>query len=136
MTYRRDREPPDGRVPPEPRDGSEHLVEGTLKFRSFADAERTILYLEGLRREYAGKGDRAGVSRCRAAGLRIRRRAEMISRNARVRPCVRAHKAEIACWFQIWLETPELAEAWLSMRKQTPEYLQLEEAERDGTTRN
>jgi hypothetical protein len=38
-----------------------------------------------------------------------------------VKPIKRKEKAEIARWFEIWLETPELFVDWLALRKKTEE---------------
>jgi hypothetical protein len=46
----------------------------------------------------------------------------MISRNHKVEPQKRAEKEEIAGWFRIWLETPDVFFDWLDVRKQSPEF--------------
>jgi hypothetical protein len=58
-----------------------------------------------------------------------RQRAELIGRNARVNPQKRLQKKEIAQWFRIWLETPEIFKDWLLMRKSTEEFKKLLESE-------
>jgi hypothetical protein len=39
-----------------------------------------------------------------------------------VGPDKRAEKAEIATWFRIWLETPDLFFDWLELRKASEEF--------------
>jgi hypothetical protein len=51
-----------------------------------------------------------------------KRRAEMIARNPKVEKPKREEKLEIANWFKIWLETPDVFFDWLDVRKQSPEY--------------
>jgi hypothetical protein len=46
----------------------------------------------------------------------------MIARNHKVEPQKRAEKEEIANWFRIWLETPDVFFDWLDVRKQSPEF--------------
>jgi hypothetical protein len=46
----------------------------------------------------------------------------MIARNPKVEPPKRAEKEEIANWFRIWLETPDVFFDWLDVRKQSPEF--------------
>jgi hypothetical protein len=69
---------------------------------------------------------------CRRVGALGRRRAELISRNRRVDPRKRLQKREAAVWFRVWLETPELFEDWVSLRKRTEDYLKLQELERSS----
>ena len=117
--------PGDGSSPPAASD-----LRKKLKFRSLAEAENTLRLLHSLRKACLENGDAAGLAECREAGRLIRRRAEMISRNGRVRPAARAIKAEIAGWFGIWLETPEIALDWLEMRLSAPDYQVLARTER------
>ncbi len=103
--------------------------QGILAFATLAAAEETIRKLEKLRQEYLAAGDEKGVMFCRQTALLGRRRAELIARSARVRVEKRQVKLEIAHWFQIWLETPELFEGWLKMRKNTSEFQRLQQLE-------
>jgi hypothetical protein len=104
-------------------------LQGILAFASFSDAETTLRRLEKLRQEYSSTGDKKGVEHCRGIALQGRRRAELISRNKKVRLQKRLHKREIAAWFRVWLETPELFEDWLALRKGTTEYQRLQQSE-------
>lgn len=97
-------------------------LHGVLAFASFSGAENTLRTLEKLRQEYAAAGDKKGVECCRRVALQGRRRAELISRNRKVRPEKRRQKLEIASWFKTWLETPDLFESWLELRKNTCEF--------------
>ncbi len=105
-------------------------LDGILVFRTFAEAEISIVRLEQVRLRYAASGDLKGVDWCRRIGLTGRKRAELISRKESVRTSKRLQKAEIAGWFQIWLETPEIFSDWLALRKQTDSFRQLRNAER------
>jgi len=105
------------------------LFTGILSFSSMSEAEETIRHLESLRRKYRAAGDRKGEGYCRKIGLLGRRRAELISRNKRVRAQKRRQKQEIATPFGIWLETPEIFENWLILRKKTEEFQELLKAE-------
>lgn len=100
----------------------DRIFEGILSFKRFSDAENTIRRIEGLRRRYLAAGDDKGLEYCRHVALAGRKRAELISRNPRISAAKRLHKKEIAVWFQIWLETPEMFESWLALRKKTEEY--------------
>jgi hypothetical protein len=106
-------------APDPPYDESFH---GLPVFKTLREAEQTLLRLEALRREFAARGDRRGLTYCRKVGLIARRRAEGIAANYRVERHKRAVKREIGRWFAIWLETPDLFERWLELRKRTAEY--------------
>ena len=62
---------------------------------------------------------------CRRIAALGRRRAELISRNRRVRREKRLQKQEIASWFKVWLETPGIFADWLALRKNTEEFQNL-----------
>lgn len=100
-----------------------------LSFSSLEEAEQTITRLEILRRNYMQLGDKKGIGYCRQIARLGRHRAELISRNRRVNPWKRNQKQEIAVWFQIWLETPEIFADWLAMRKGTDAFKELLKSE-------
>lgn len=108
------------------------LLDDILAFRTLADAEATLTRLEQLRQLFASTDDKTGEEYCRQVGLAGRRRSEGISRNPKVGSGLRAQKREIASWFRVWLETPELFSSWLELRKRTGEYREIEGGEREG----
>lgn len=106
-----------------------------LKFSDFAQAVASIKRLDNLRREFARREDKEGLRRVRDTVLKGKQRAEMIARNAKVDKSKRAEKAEIAEWFRVWLQSPELFIDWLDLRQRTSEFKQLfgdESATQDG----
>ena len=105
------------------------LLVGILSFKTLAEAESTLEHLEDLRQRYRAECDTKGVEYCRQVGVLGRQRAELIARNRRVTASKRLAKQEIALWFRIWLETPELFTDWLSLRKRTLEFQRLRELE-------
>ena len=100
-------------------------LQGVLAFSDFDETEKTIRSLEKLYRKYLKASDKKGVECCRRVALLGRERAEQISRNKRVSFQKRLEKREIAEWFRIWLEIPDLFNEWVSMRKQTEEFRKL-----------
>jgi len=110
----------------------ESALKGILSFRSFADAEQTLLRLEELRQKYLADGDDKGHEYCRRIALLGRRRAELVGGNRKVAAVKRKRKMEIAMWFQIWLETPDLFHEWLELRKRSPSFMELLESEDRG----
>ena len=101
------------------------VLTGILTFSTFAEAEETLRKLGILCKQYQSAGDKKGVEYCRRIAMLGRRRAEIISRNKRVRLQKRLQKKEIADWFRIWLETPGLFKDWLSLRMRTEEFKKL-----------
>lgn len=101
------------------------VLDGVLSFKTFEDAERTLLRLEELRQNYIAQGDDKGCECCRRVALAGRRRAEGISRDPRVKDSKRRQKKEISFWFQVWLETPAVFFDWLAIRKRTSSFLRL-----------
>ncbi len=103
------------------------ILGGILAFRTLVETEDTIRRLEKLRQCFLASSDKKGVEYCRQVGALGRRRAELIARNRRVAAEKRSQKQEAALWFRIWLETPDLFEDWLSLRRKTGEFLKLQE---------
>ena len=93
-----------------------------IKFGNFAEAETTLKNLENLRQKFVRENDREGLRRLKAKTVQAKERAQMISKNARVAPEKREEKAEIAEWFKIWLETPQIFASWLALRKRSPDF--------------
>jgi hypothetical protein len=109
-----------------PYDG---IFKGLLSFKSFADAEATIGKLDALRKRFLIENDNAGLECTRAMALLGRMRAEAVGRNTKVSAGNRQRKIELAQWFQVWLETPDLFPTWLAMRKETLEFKRLSSEE-------
>ena len=97
-------------------------LKGVLQFHDLESAEAAIRMLDALRREYQQASDRAGVELVRSLALKGKQRAESLGASARVRPEKRREKQEIASWFRVWLETPDLFFDWLGLRKQSEEF--------------
>ncbi|HEX8395934.1 MAG TPA: hypothetical protein VF644_00690 [Pyrinomonadaceae bacterium] len=93
-----------------------------IKFGNFAEAETTLKNLENLRQKFVRENDREGLRRLKSKTVQAKERAQMISKNARVAPEKREEKAEIAEWFKIWLETPQIFASWLALRKRAPDF--------------
>jgi hypothetical protein len=106
----------------EAEDQYEEEFEDLLHFKTLEDAEVSIMRLDELMRKFQAHGETAAAERVLNVGRLGKRRAEMISRNHKVEPQKRAEKTEIANWFRIWLETPDVFFDWLDVRKQSPEF--------------
>ena len=96
-----------------------------LQFHDFASAEDSLRKLDEVYREYSKAPDRTGVRLVRSLLQKGKLRASSLAANPRVGPVKRAEKAEIATWFRIWLETPDLFFDWLELRKASEEFRRL-----------
>jgi hypothetical protein len=86
-----------------------------LRFDTLAGAEIAIARLEALRLTQPDES--------RRAARRAAEDAEWTARNTRTRDVVRREYAEIAQWFRIWLETPEIFAGWLAIRRRSAEFV-------------
>jgi hypothetical protein len=100
----------------------EEEFEDLLHFKTLEDAEVSIMRLDELMRKFQAHGEHSAVERVLNVARLGKRRAEMIARNPKVEAPKRAEKVEIANWFRIWLETPDIFFDWLDVRKQSSEF--------------
>jgi hypothetical protein len=100
----------------------EEEFEDLLHFKTLEDAEVSIMRLDELMRKFRTHDEHAAVERVFSIARLGKRRAEMIARNPKVEAQKRAEKMEIANWFRIWLETPDVFFDWLDVRKQSPDF--------------
>jgi hypothetical protein len=103
-------------------DPYEAMFRNVLKFSTFAQAAASIKNLENLRREFARKKDQEGLRRVHETALKGKQRAQMIARNRNVDEKKREEKAEIAEWFTVWLQQPEVFNDWLELRQRSKEF--------------
>jgi hypothetical protein len=100
-------------------------LKGVLEFRDLASAEQSLLRLDAIFREYQSAGDQAGMKWVCTLAKKGKLRAEGLARSGRVQARKRQEKQEIARWFQVWLETPDLFADWLALRKSSDEFRNL-----------
>jgi hypothetical protein len=103
-------------------DPYEAMFRNVLKFSDFAQAAASIKRLDNLRRQFERKKDQAGLRRVRETMLKGKRRAEMIASNPKVDAAKRAEKTEIAQWFTVWLQSPEIFDDWLALRQRSKDF--------------
>ncbi|MDQ3179349.1 MAG: hypothetical protein M3Q33_02395 [Acidobacteriota bacterium] len=98
------------------------MFRNILKFSDFKQTLVSIRRLENLRRKFIRENDREGLRQMRETALKGKRRAQMIAGNEKVAEKKRAEKQEIAEWFTIWLQTPEIFENWITLRQNSPDF--------------
>jgi hypothetical protein len=97
-------------------------LKGALQFRDLNSAEASLRRFDDAYQTYARGSDRVGISLVRSLLLKGKQRALKIAANPRVDPFKRKEKQEIAHWFTIWLQTPDLFFSWLELRKRSEEF--------------
>lgn len=98
------------------QDPYEAAFRNVLKFSTFEQAAASIRRLDNLRKQFRRRNDREGLRRVQETVLKGRQRAQMIARNQSVNERKRQEKTEIAEWFTVWLNQPEIFEDWLALR--------------------
>ena len=98
------------------QDPYEAAFRNVLKFSTFEEAAASIRRLDNLRKQFRRKEDREGLRRVQETVLKGKQRAQMIARNPAVNERKRAEKSEMAEWFTVWLNQPEIFDDWLALR--------------------
>ncbi|HEY8559108.1 MAG TPA: hypothetical protein VIL74_01800 [Pyrinomonadaceae bacterium] len=98
------------------------MFRNILKFSDFKQTLISIRRLENLRRKFAAENDKEGLHLVRETALKGKNRAQMISKNEKVEEKKRAEKAEIAEWFTLWMQSPEIFENWVALRQNSKEF--------------
>jgi hypothetical protein len=97
-------------------------LNGMLEFADFERAERCLRNLDAAYREYSSAGDQTGLKLVRSLALTGKSRARSLSANSSVNGHKRDEKHEIAEWFRLWLQAPDLFFEWLELRKTSDEF--------------
>lgn len=97
-------------------------LRGALRFQDLASAETSLRSLNAAYRNYREAGDRTGIALVRSILMKGKQRAERIAKDPSIQSQKRREKQEIANWFRVWLQTPELFFDWLEIRKRSEEF--------------
>ncbi|HEX8250579.1 MAG TPA: hypothetical protein VF599_20565 [Pyrinomonadaceae bacterium] len=112
------------------------MFRNILKFSDFRQTLASIRNLENLRRKFLAENDKEGLRLVRETARRGKSRAQMIAGNEKVEESKRAEKAEIAEWFTIWLQSPEIFENWVGLRQNSKDFKErFEQNEQDKSER-
>lgn len=98
------------------------MFRNILKFSDFKQTIISIRNLENLRQKFLRENDKEGLRLVRETALKGKNRASMIGKNPKVDEVKRAEKTEIAEWFTIWLQSPEVFENWIVLRQNSKDY--------------
>ncbi len=98
------------------------MFRNILKFADFKETLISIRRLENLRKKFAAENDREGLRLLRETAVKGKKRAQMIAQNIKVEKNNRAEKAEIAEWFTLWMQSPEVFENWIELRQSSKDF--------------
>ncbi len=96
-----------------------------LSLHDLASSERSLRQLENLRRRFKTENDKEGLRLLRERVVASRKEMLELSENPNAASESRQLNKEIANWLRIWLETPDVFEDWLGIRKGTAEFVAL-----------
>jgi len=94
-----------------------------LKIDSLKNTAVSIRNLENLRRKYKNEDDKEGLRLVRETALRGKQTAAETAQRTNVEALTKLVNTEIAQWFIIWLETPEVFEDWVALRQRSPDFI-------------
>lgn len=98
------------------------MFRNILKFSDFKETLISIRQLENLRRKFQSDNDKEGLRLVRETAIKGKQRAQMIAKNEKVETKKREEKGEIAEWFTIWLQSPEIFENWIQLRQNSTDF--------------
>jgi hypothetical protein len=98
------------------------MFRNILGFSDFQATLHSIRQLENLRQKFLSEDDKEGLRLVRETGIKGKNRATMISKDPKVDIKKRAEKAEIAEWFRLYLQSPELFENWIRLRQNSKDF--------------
>ncbi|MBI1760595.1 MAG: hypothetical protein HYR56_04080 [Acidobacteria bacterium] len=103
-----------------PMEKYENLFRYLPRIADMAQAAASIREIDALYRKFQRLGDKTGLRFARRIALMGKHEAGRLARIADHER--RDEKAEIAQWFTVWLQNPDLFEHWLLVRQATQDY--------------
>jgi len=93
-----------------------------IRVETLAQTLRSIGHAENLRRKFASANDKEGVRLLRQDVIDAKDRARQLSQNKSSSPQTRTVSAEIAEWLTIWLQSPEIFNNWVKLRRRSADF--------------
>jgi hypothetical protein len=85
-------------------------------------AEALIKRLEKLWKAAERAGDQTTLKQMRNMVVNARQVAESLAKDRTLDPVERVEQAELAAWLKVWIQTPNLFEDWLELRRRSPDF--------------
>lgn len=86
-------------------------------------AEALIKRLEKLRKNSERAGDQTTLKQVRDMVVNARQVAESLAKDRTLDPLDRAEQTELAEWLKVWIQTPNLFDDWLELRRRSPDFI-------------
>ena len=96
-----------------------------LSTSSLEATERSLRGLENLRRKYKTENNKEGLRLVRETVIEGRKNVIKLAEKPTANLEARLLNEEISNWLRIWLETPEVFEHWVDIRKNSPEFINI-----------
>lgn len=100
----------------------ERIFEGALAIDTLDEAEVSIRGIDSIYRRFLRRGDKRGARYARHLVLGGKRLAMERSVDPSLAERERDEQSEIAQWLTIWLQTPDLFDEWLELRRMSADY--------------
>ncbi len=84
---------------------------------------RSIQQMENLRRKFETAGDREGLRLLRQNAIAAKETKLVSSKKPKLDAKQRLEAGEIAEWLTIWLQSPELFEQWVKLRRGSADFI-------------
>jgi hypothetical protein len=88
----------------------------------FDQAAAIVAELERLRSRFVNTGDDVALADLKTLAIEARQAAKNRARDSSLSAAERGVQAEISEWFRVWLETPNLFDQWLELRKSSASF--------------
>jgi len=86
------------------------------------EAESLIKKLEQTRQSSEPNENKVNVQRLREIAIDVRQAAETLANDSTLNQRQRDEQAEFAQWLAVWLQTPNLFDDWLDLRRRSPDF--------------
>ena len=93
-----------------------------LKTTDLRAAAGSIRNAENLRRKLQGDNDRGGLRLLRETVIAEKDRLLKIAGKSALSPDKRKESAEMAEWLTLWLQSPDVFETWLELRRKSSDF--------------
>jgi hypothetical protein len=100
----------------------EAALRNALKLDDLSSTLSSIRRLHNLRAKYLLENDTVGLRRVREVAMDGKSFAAEKAEMPRVGTVTRLVNLEIAQWITIWLQTPDLFEGWVDLRRRSPDF--------------
>ena len=97
--------------------------ENLINTDDFRLALNSIRQAENLRRKFSSEGDREGLRLLRERVIAEKEKKIAAANKAGIAGDKRLAAGEIAEWLTLWLQSPELFDTWIKLRRESPDFV-------------